>query len=106
MGTAQTALCPVAAMETPANPGQTDDAAGADSGQSMAIRLQRLWSLAECRGDPHGRCVPRVLLRRSRTGVTAGGASTPQSPVMNRRVGNPMHAGVGGRREQSRLLPD
>ena len=24
----------------------------------------------------------------------------------NRRVGNPTHGGVGGRREQSRLLPD
>lgn len=54
--------------------------------------------LVECRGQPHERCLPGRLLRQSRTAITPDGAPPPQSRIMNRRVGNPTHGGVGGRR--------
>ena len=79
---------------------------GLDRGSGTGIGQQRPRPLVECRGQPHERCFPSRLLRQPRAAVTSDAARPPQSRLMNRRVGNPTHGGVGGRREKSRLLPD
>ena len=72
----------------------------------MGLGQQRPGALVERRGQPHEPRFPSGLLHQPRAAVTFDGAPPPYSRIMNRRVGNPTHGGVGGRREQSRLLPD
>jgi hypothetical protein len=106
MDAAQTALYSVAAMEATAHASCASAAAGTPGGTGMGLGQQRPGTLVECRGQPHEPCLPGCLLRQSRAAVTSDGAQPPQSRVMKRRVGNPTHGGVGGRRGQPRLLPD
>ena len=62
--------------------------------------------LVECRGRAYEQSCSEILLRQTGAGATHRPASPTSTHFMNRRVRNGTHGGVGGRREQSRLLPD
>ena len=79
---------------------------GIPCSHSMAVGHKRPRPLVELRGRAYEQGCSEILLRPTGAGITHELASPPPMCFMNRRVRIRTHGGVGGRREQSRLLPD
>jgi len=86
--------------------GEESDAGRDRPAASVAIGHQRAWSVVERRRFAQERRLSEVLVRPYGAGFVAGNSRTLPVYFMNRRMPNGASGGVGGRREQSRLLPD
>jgi len=106
MAEAETAVHYLEAVEATPNQREQSGAERVDEGDGMEIVSKRTRPLVECRGRAYAHCLSEVLLRQTGAGLDHGPVSPARIYFMNRRVRNRTHGGVGGRREQSRLLPD
>src|SRR5665213_1429355 len=93
-------------MEARLYTGKEPDAGRAGGSASVAVGHQRAWPMVERRRIAHERRLSEVRVRPHGAGFVAGNTATLLVCFMNRRMPNGTSGGVGGRREQSRLLPD
>src|SRR5665213_820897 len=93
-------------MEARLYTGKEPDAGRAGGSASVAVGHQRAWPMVERRRIAHERRLSEVRVRPHGAGCVAGNTATLLVCFMNRRMPNGTSGGVGGRREQSRLLPD
>ena len=105
MDTSEAALHALAAVEAPLHPGQEPDAARIVGTQGLAIGPKWTRPLVELRSLAHERRVSQILLRQPEVGLTNRPPQTLSVCLVNRRVRNRTHGGVGGRRGRPRLLP-
>jgi len=106
MVAAEAARPSVATVEAPLPPGQETDAAGTGGRAGVTVSHQRARPLVERRGLAHERSVSDSLLSKPGVDPFDGSAPSFSERLVNRRVRNRTHGGVGGRRGQPRLLPD
>src|SRR5665213_10571 len=93
-------------MEARLYTGKEPDAGRAGGSASVAVGHQRAWPMVERRRIAHERRLSEVRVRPHGAGFVAGNTATLLVCFMNRRMPNGTSGGVGGRREQSRILPD
>ena len=107
MDTAETAVHPLAAVETALHPGKEPDEAWSGRGTGLEIRHEWARPLVECRGLAHERSLSQnaSLIELGLVSLLDQLRLTSMY-FMNRRVRNRTHGGVGGRGRQGPLLPD
>ena len=96
----------VAAVETEQNPSKEPDQAGIFGRRSMAVRPETPRPLGRGRNVQPASSAQEYLLRETGSVLASGAVPPTSARILNRRVRNRTHGGVGGRRGRPRLLPD
>jgi len=72
----------------------------------MAISEKTARPMVARWNERHAPCSSEFLLRQPWSDIASEPVPATSARIMNRRVRNRSHGGVGGRRERPRLLPD